>query len=62
MPGHHHLMNIAVIAVKPVVSTFVLYPKKNEYRASHTDSQAKQVGEREALVAYQVSPCNFEIA
>jgi hypothetical protein len=44
-------VNIVVIAMKPVVPKFILYPYKYEYGTSHTDRQAKQIGEREAFVA-----------
>jgi hypothetical protein len=54
-------VNIVVIAVKPVVRTFVLHPQENEYSTRDADRETKQIGEREALVAKQVSPCNLDI-
>jgi hypothetical protein len=54
-------VNIVVIVVKLIVSKFVLHPQKDEYSTSHTDSEAKQIGQREPFVAKQVSPGNLDI-
>jgi hypothetical protein len=47
--------------MKAVVTSFIIYPKKNQNGAGQSNSQTHDIDDREQFVFNNISPGNFEI-